>query len=143
MITLSRCNVFTYSTRTNISLYALTLFGLPLREKSQLSTSGVRILCHLCSLEFFTRSLFFSLSHTFYPSVSASLARLILSSEAGLRLFFTFHTCFMGISRLGRKICKLNGINEKAELLFFNSLSASPIRSTEEMYCHFNYRNFF
>jgi len=30
----------------------------------------------------------------------------------------------MGISRLGRKICKLNGINEKAEVPFFSFLSA-------------------
>lgn len=122
---------------------ALTLFGLSLREKSQLSTSGIRILCHLCSLEFFTRSLFLSLSHTFYPSVPVFLARLILFSEAGLRLFFTSHTCFMGISRLGRKICKLNGINEKAELLFFNSVCFSGPLDRRNVLCHLKCRNFF
>jgi len=38
----------------------------------------------------------------------------------------------MGISRLGRKICKLNGINEKKEQPFFNSIS---VRSMKETHC--------
>lgn len=90
-------------------------FWHTLHEKSQLSTSGVWILRHLYSHEFFTRSallLLYILSTLPFPSSSL---------KSGIKTFLTSHTCFMGISRLGREICKLNGINEKAEQSFFSS----------------------
>jgi len=43
----------------------------------------------------------------------------------------------MGISRLGRKICKLNGINEKAEVPFFSFLPAHAGRRNALHYLNY------
>jgi len=99
------------------------------REIAAFDLWGMDSLPPLFSRIFHTiRSL--ALIRSFYPSVSVSLARTFLKS--GIKTFLTFHTCFMGISRLGRKICKLNGINEKKEPPFFNFIS---VRSMKKTHC--------
>jgi len=79
-------------------------------------------------------------------SLSLSLSRFLLPFRSHrayplfrskTETFLAFHTCFMGISRLGRKICKLNGINEKAEVPSFSFLSAHAGRRNALHYLNY------
>jgi len=107
----------------------------PSREIATLDLWSRRIPRHLCSPEFFTRSvLSLSLSRFLLPFRSHRAYPLFRSKT---ETFLAFHTCFMGISRLGRKICKLNGINEKAEVPSFSFLSAHAGRRNALHYLNY------
>lgn len=123
---------------------ALTLFGSPFARNRN---------SRPLEYEFFAT---FVLSNFSHASLSILLSPFLLSFRSRLsylsrsslfrsktETFLTFHTCFMGISRLRRKICKLNGINEKAEVPFFMFLSALRVRwSHDGRRCAVHYLNY-